>query len=96
MEKAIKTTLRRREIQKEYNKKHNITPTSTKRGLDENLKVEDLGEIFNRYDKKDKIPPSQKREIIKELSAKMHQAAKELEFEKAAKLRDEIAKLRKL
>ena len=96
MEKAIKTTLRRREIQKEYNKKHNITPTSTKRGLDENLKVEDLGEIFNKYDKKDKIPPSQKREIIKELSAKMHQAAKELEFEKAAKLRDEIAKLRKL
>ncbi len=96
MEKAIKTTLRRREIQEEYNKKHNITPTSTKRGLDKNLKVEDLGEIFNRYDKKDKIPPSQKREIIKELSAKMHQAAKELEFEKAAKLRDEIAKLRKL
>ncbi len=96
MEKAIKTTLRRREIQKEYNKKHNITPTSTKRGLDENLKVEDLGEIFNKYEKKDKIPPSQKREIIKELSAKMHQAAKELEFEKAAKLRDEIAKLRKL
>ena len=96
MKRAIETTQRRRKIQEEYNKKHGITPTSTKRKLDENLKVEDLGEIFNKFDKKDKIPPSQKREIIKEMSRKMHQAAKELEFEKAAKLRDEIAKLRKL
>ncbi len=96
MQRAIETTQRRREIQEKYNKKHNITPTSTKRKLDENLKVEDLGEIFNKFDKKDKIPPSQKKQIVKELSMKMHQAAKELEFEKAAKLRDEIAKLRKL
>ncbi len=96
MQRAIETTQRRRKIQEEYNKKHNITPTSTKRKLDENLKVEDLGEIFNKFDKKDKIPPSQKKQIIKEMSIKMHQAAKELEFEKAAKLRDEIAKLRKL
>ena len=96
MQRAIETTQRRRKIQEEYNKKHGITPTSTKRKLDENLKVEDMGEVFNKFNKKDKIPPSQKRQIIKEMSIKMHQAAKELEFEKAAKLRDEIAKLRKL
>ncbi len=63
--------------------------------MDENLKVEDLGELVQKS-KKEKIPASQKREIIKELTAKMHQAAKELEFELAAKLRDEIAKLKKL
>ncbi len=96
MEKAIKITMQRREKQKTYNKKHNITPKTTIRKMDENLKVEDLGELSRKLEKKEKIPPSQKREIIKELTAKMHQAAKELEFEKAAKLRDEISKLRKL
>ncbi len=96
MEKAIKTTQERRKVQEEYNREHNITPTSTTRKLDENLKVEDMGDIYSKFDKKDKIPPSQKREIIKDLSAQMHKAAKDLEFEKAAKLRDEIAKIRKL
>lgn len=96
MRKAIEITEKRRKIQEAYNKKHHITPTSTTRGMDENLKVEELGDIYSTYDKKDKIPPSQKKEIIKSLSMQMHQAAKDLEFEKAAKLRDEIAKLRKL
>ncbi|MDX1808886.1 MAG: excinuclease ABC subunit UvrB [Sulfurospirillaceae bacterium] len=96
MRKAIEITEKRRKIQEAYNKKHNITPTTTTRGMDENLKVEELGDIYNTYDKKDKIPPSQKKEIIKSLSIQMHKAAKDLEFEKAAKLRDEIAKLRKL
>lgn len=96
MEYAIELTNKRREAQIEFNKKHNITPKTTKRVLDENLKVEELGEIYNKLDKKDKIPPSERKKIIKELTAKMHEAAKSLEFEKAAKLRDEIAKLRKI
>lgn len=96
MKYAIELTQKRRKVQEEFNKKHNITPKTTKRELDENLKVEDMGEIYNTYDKKDKIPPSERKKIIKELTEKMHKAAKELEFEKAAKLRDEIAKLRKL
>ena len=96
MKKAIEVTEKRRAIQEAYNEKHNITPTSAIRGMDENLKIEELGEIYNTYDKKEKIPPSQKKEIIKSLSIQMHKAAKDLEFEKAAKLRDEIAKLRKL
>ncbi|WP_458699645.1 excinuclease ABC subunit UvrB [Sulfurospirillum sp. 1307] len=96
MKYAIELTNKRREAQIEFNKKHNITPKTTKRVLDENLKVEELGEIYNKLDKKDKIPPSERKKIIKELTAKMHEAAKSLEFEKAAKLRDEIAKLRKI
>lgn len=96
MKYAIELTESRRKIQEEYNKKHNITPTSTSRILDENLKVEDMGELFNKLDKKDKIPPSEKKKILKEMTKAMHEAAKSLEFEKAAKLRDEIAKLRKL
>ncbi|WP_331774180.1 excinuclease ABC subunit UvrB [Sulfurospirillum sp. 1612] len=96
MKRAIETTEKRRKIQEAYNQEHHITPVTTTRALDENLKVEELGDIYNTYDKKDKIPPSQKKEIIKSLSLQMHKAAKDLEFEKAAKLRDEIAKLRKL
>jgi excinuclease ABC subunit B len=96
MKYAIELTQKRREAQIEFNKKHGIIPKTTKRALDENLRVEDMADIYNTFDKKDKIPPSQRKKIIKELTQKMHKAAKDLEFEKAAKLRDEIAKLRKL
>ena len=95
MKKAIDTTLRRREIQEAYNKEHGITPTSTKRKMDENLKLEEHGDIYNTFDEKEKIPPSQKKKIIAELTKSMHEAAKILEFEKAAKLRDQIEKLKK-
>ncbi len=96
MKYAIELTEERRKTQEEHNKKHNITPKSTTRLLDENLKVEDMGELFNKMDKKDKIPPSEKKKILKEMTKAMHEAAKSLEFEKAAKLRDDIVKLRKL
>ncbi len=96
MQKAIETTLRRRAIQETYNQEHNITPTSTTRRLDENLKLEDHADIYNMFDKKDKIPPSEKKKIIAELTKGMHEAAKILEFEKAAKLRDQIEKLKKM
>jgi excinuclease ABC subunit B len=48
------------------------------------------------FDKKEKIPPSEKKKIIAELTKSMHEAAKILEFEKAAKLRDQIEKLKKM
>jgi excinuclease ABC subunit B len=95
MQKAIETTLRRRAIQEAYNTEHNITPTSTKRKMDENLKLEEHADIYNTFDEKEKIPPSQKKKIIAELTKSMHEAAKILEFEKAAKLRDQIEKLKK-
>ena len=96
MKYAIELTEKRRKVQKEHNEKHAIIPKSTLRELDANLKLEEVDELFNKLDKKDKIPPSQKKKILKELRESMHKAAKDLEFEKAAKLRDEIEKLRKL
>jgi len=96
MQRAIDTTNRRREIQEKFNKEHNITPITTKRALDENLRVEDHGDIYQKHKKMDKMPASEKKAIIKELSLKMKEAARELNFEEAARLRDEITKIKKL
>jgi len=96
MKKAIDKTNNRREIQDKFNKEHNITPKTTKRALDENLKLEEHGDIYQKHKKLDKIPASQKKAILKELSLKMKSAAKELNFEEAARLRDEIQKIKQL
>ena len=95
MKAAIETTEYRRKKQEEYNKKHGITPKSTKRDMDENLRLEDYSDIGAKKIK-DKIPPKEKQKIIQGLKAKMLEAAKKLEFEVAAKLRDEIEKIKKL
>jgi excinuclease ABC subunit B len=96
MKKCIDITSERREKQISYNKKHGITPTTTLRELDTNLKVEDAGELYNKQSKLDKMPKAERQQIVKELKAKMLHAAKSLEFEEAARLRDEIAKIKKL
>ncbi len=97
MDIAIKTTEYRRKKQQEYNKKHNITPKSTTRDLDANLKLESYDEVYEKNKKsKQKIPKSEKQKIINELKKKMLEAAKSLEFELAAKYRDEIEKIKKL
>lgn len=96
MQKAIDITTARRKKQQEFNLSHNITPKTVIRKLDENLYAENIDELASKKSKMEKIPALQRREIIKELTKKMHEAAKALEFEKAAKLRDEIAKLRAL
>jgi len=96
MQSAINITQERRKKQKEFNKTHNITPTTVLRKLDENLRVEDAGELYRKMDKKEKIPAAERKKIIAEMTKAMHEAAKALEFEKAAKIRDEITKLRKL
>lgn len=96
MQNAIDITTNRRKKQEEYNALHNITPKTTIRKLDENLKIEDHAELVKKQKKFDKIPAGERREIIKDLTKKMHEAAKALEFEKAASIRDEIAKLRGL
>jgi len=95
MKAAIETTEYRRKKQEEYNKKHGITPKTTKRDMDENLRLEDYSDIGAKKIK-DKIPPKEKQKIIAGLKAKMLEAAKKLEFEVAAKLRDEIEKIKKL
>ena len=96
MQRAIDKTDARRKIQEAYNKEHGITPTTTIRKLDENLKVEDYGDIYQKHKKMDKMPASEKKVITKELQLKMKQAAKELNFEEAARLRDEIMKIKQL
>ena len=91
MERAIEETYRRRSIQIAYNEKHGIVPQTIHKG------VRDVIEIST----KEKMPASvkkmsrQEREaLIKKLSAEMREAAKLLEFEHAAYLRDKIAELR--
>jgi len=96
MKVTIEVTQKRREKQIAYNKIHGITPTTTIRELDTNLKVEDAGELYNKRSKLDKMPKAERQQLVKELKAKMLLAAKNLEFEEAARLRDEIAKVKKL
>ncbi|EOA4382270.1 excinuclease ABC subunit UvrB [Campylobacter upsaliensis] len=96
MQEAIDTTSERRKLQEEYNKKHKITPTSVKRNLEESLKNEDLGEIYRKGAKFEKMPASERAKFVKELRKEMLEAAKNLEFEKAAALRDEIKKFKDL
>lgn len=96
MQKTIDITQKRRDIQIKYNQKHNITPTTTIRELDTNLKNDEMANLYNKTKNVDKMPKSQRKEIIKELKEKMLIASKNLEFEEAARLRDEIAKIKKI
>ncbi len=95
MYRAIKTTITRRIKQKEYNKKYGITPKSTIRKLDKSLKEDSL-EALAKAKSKNKIPASEKKAIIAKLRREMNEAAKALEFEKAAMLRDKIEELKKM
>jgi excinuclease ABC subunit B len=96
MKAAIGITQERRKLQIAHNKKHGITPATTVRKLDEDLKVEDMGTLYEKRKKLDKMPKAEKNKLVKDLQARMKAAAKALEFEEAARLRDEIAKVREL
>jgi excinuclease ABC subunit B len=96
MQFTIDTTLERRDKQMAYNKAHDITPRTTLRSLDTDLKIEDAGELYNKQSKLDKMPKAERQQMVNELKAKMLAAAKNLEFEEAARLRDQIAKIKKL
>ncbi len=96
MQAAIDTTQERRQKQIDYNTLHGITPQTTLRALDKDLKVEDGGELYSKQSKLDKMPKAERQKLMQELKAKMLAAAKNLEFEEAARLRDEIAKIKKL
>ena len=96
MKRAIDITLDRRERQKLFNKEHDITPKSVGRRLDENLKLEDHGILYEKKSKIEKMPAKERQKIVKELTKKMKEVAKRLEFEEAARLRDEIEKIKRL
>ncbi|NQY54401.1 MAG: excinuclease ABC subunit UvrB [Campylobacteraceae bacterium] len=96
MQYAIDTTNKRREFQDAHNKKHGIIPTSTIRALDGSLKLEEYDELAWKKEKVEKMPASERKKILIELNAKMKQAAKDLHFEEAIRLRDEIEKIKKI
>ncbi|MBQ1186553.1 MAG: excinuclease ABC subunit UvrB [Clostridia bacterium] len=91
MERAITETNRRREIQQAYNEKHGITPKSVVKD------VRDIIEMSKGPDETKsikKMSKSEKEKLIAVLTTEMREAAKMLEFEHAAYLRDRIAKLK--
>ncbi|MFQ5722231.1 MAG: excinuclease ABC subunit UvrB [Candidatus Aminicenantales bacterium] len=99
MKKAISETNRRRQIQQDYNCRHKITPQSIIKRIDEVL-----SSIYERdyvdytkiaEEKEVYLSPQKRKERIEKLEKLMKQAARQLEFEKAARLRDEIKKLKK-
>lgn len=96
MQRTINETNRRRKIQEEYNRKHDITPTSISRVVGEMLprnRPEESASQQIRMDLK-KIPKDEYKHLIHDLSAQMDLAAANLEFEKAAELRDLIEEIR--
>jgi len=95
MKFAIETTNKRREIQEKYNKEHGITPTTTIRRLDEDLKMEEYDDVALKLEKLNKMPASERKKILLELNKQMNKAAKDLNFEEAIRLRDEIEKIKK-
>jgi len=94
METAIKETARRREIQKAYNIKNNISPKTIVKKVPEIIEISDKASIEDKVLHK-KISKEEKEKIILNLTKEMKSAAKMLAFEHAAFLRDEIEKIRK-
>jgi len=108
MKKTIDETNRRRKIQMEYNEEHGITPKTIFKSRDEIMASTSIADMRN----KDKLEEasfskvaepiikymsnSQRQDLVEEMTSEMKQAAKDLEFEKAAFMRDEIEKLKKM
>lgn len=98
---AVNETMRRREIQQKYNEEHGITPMSVKRGIEDGLSkiVEDDfvdPELLAKREKNRRSVESNLEGRIEELKADMLVAAEQLEFEKAAEIRDQIFELERM
>ena len=108
MQKTISETNRRRKLQSAYNDEHNIKPATVYKTMEEILSSTSIADIKKKEEKEDYgfakvaepvlkyMDNDQKKDLIEQLRVQMHEAAKDLEFEKAASLRDEIAKLEKM
>ncbi len=106
MDAAIKETQRRRDIQTAHNMRNNITPVGISKGVrDLSDRLRKMAEERGEYQVGGKganvkpiiteIPRDEMNKLIKDLEKQMKQAARDLEFEKAASLRDQITELRK-
>ena len=93
MEKAISETNRRRRIQEQYNEEHGITPKTIQKSVRDNIAVTTVEDISVEYklEKNEDI-----KDVINKLTDEMLQYATQMEFEKAAELRDKIKELEKL
>ena len=108
MGKTIRETNRRRKLQTEYNKKNNITPQTIYKSMEEILSSTSIADVRKKEEKETfafskvaepvlkYMDAGQKKDLIEQLTVQMHEAAKDLEFEKAAALRDEIENLKKM
>ncbi len=99
MQRAIDETNRRRRIQIEYNERNQIVPVGVKkevRALSDRIKgAESKAIVDGRAPSLETMPKDEALKLIKDLESQMRRAAKELEFEKAAELRDQIIELRR-
>lgn len=109
MRKTINETNRRRKLQEEYNREHGITPTTIYKSVEEILSSTSIADVRKRDFEKEEaqflkvaepvvryMSKEQKQELIEQMTEEMLIAAKDLEFERAAFLRDEIDKMKKL
>ena len=91
MQEAIEETSRRRKIQEEYNKKHNITPTTIKKDI-----REVISNSNNKTSKSNKkMTKLESSKIKEEIELEMREAAKNLDFERAMELRDILFEMEK-
>ena len=93
MRRAIDETERRRSIQEKYNKEHNIVPHTIKKDVRAVIEIASSKEI-NAAKGKKKMDAKEKDALIEKLTAEMKKAASQLDFERAAYLRDSIAKIK--
>lgn len=93
MKKAIDETERRRKIQTEFNKKHGIIPTTIKKNIAEIIQVTKATNEIEEV--KEEFSQEQVENIIINLETEMYKAAEELDFERAAEIRDQIAKMKR-
>ena len=95
MQRAIETTKNRRELQERFNKEHGITPRSVQKAISESLRAEVEAETadveaIDFY----KVPKDELAYLEKQLTEQMELAAANLQFEKAAELRDQIEEIK--
>lgn len=93
MQRAIEETERRREIQEKYNEEHHLTPTSVKKSVRDIIEATHAADDEEAYETEN-LSLSEIKEILINLETNMREAAENLEFERAAELRDEWNRLK--
>ncbi len=97
MKRAIDETVRRRKVQEQYNAEHGITPTTIVKSIESTLVTAYEADYFKiplDFDAFEEYSPAKLKETIAGLEQDMRQAAKNMQFEQAAEIRDRIKYLR--